>query len=122
MVNFIKQKPFHFRMFERLCENLDKVHINLMLRTKIRWLSRRRVLNRVFELKDELQKYFHETIKEDFANCSEDEHWMQRLSYLADIFHHMNQLKKSLQGLSENILASSDKIYWLQVIKFTGFK
>ena len=39
----------------------------------------------MFELKDELQKYFQETNKQDFANCFEDEHWLKRLSYLADM-------------------------------------
>ena len=62
------------------------------------------------ELKDELQKYFQETIKQDFAKCFEDEHCLHRLRYLADIFHRMNQLNNSLQGPSENILTSSDKI------------
>ena len=48
MVNFIKQRPVHSRMFKRLCENLDKEHRNLLLCTEIRWLSRGKVLNRVF--------------------------------------------------------------------------
>ena len=64
----------------------------------------------MFELRDELQKYFQETNKQDFAKCFEDEKWLQKLSYLSDIFHHMNQLNKSLQGPRENILTSSDKI------------
>ena len=110
MVNFIKQRPVHSRMFKRLCENLDKEHINLLLHTEIRWLSRGRVLNRVFELKDALQEYFQENNKQDFAMCFEDEKWLQGLAYLADIFHHMNQLNKSLQGPRENVLTSSDKI------------
>ena len=55
-------------------------------------------------------KYLQETNKQDFAKCFEDEHWLQNLSYLADIFDHMNQLNKSLQGPRENILNSSDKI------------
>ena len=42
--------------------------------------------------------------------CYEDDHWLHRLSNLADIFHHVNQLNKSLQGSSENILTSRDKI------------
>jgi hypothetical protein len=46
MVNFIKQRPVHSRMFKKLCENLDKQHINL-LHAEIRWLSKGRVLNRV---------------------------------------------------------------------------
>lgn len=65
----------------------------------------------MFELKDEWQKYFQVTNNQDFVKCFEDEHWLQRLSYLADIFHHMNQLSKSLQGPRENTLISSDKIH-----------
>jgi hypothetical protein len=36
IVNFIKPRPVHSRMFKSLCENLDKQHINLLLRTEIR--------------------------------------------------------------------------------------
>ena len=103
IVNFIKQRPVHSKMFKRLSENLDKEHRSLLLHTKIRWLSRGKALNRVFELRDELQKYFQETNKHDFAKCFEDEKWLQKLSYLSDMFHHMNQLNKSLQGSRENI-------------------
>jgi hypothetical protein len=35
---------------------------------------------------------------------------VQKLAYLADILHHMNQLNKPLQGPRENVLTSSDKI------------
>jgi hypothetical protein len=48
IVNFLKQRPVHMRMFKKLCENLDKEHINLLLHTEIWWLSRGRVLSRVF--------------------------------------------------------------------------
>jgi hypothetical protein len=36
MVNFIKHRPLHSRMFKKLCENLDKQHTNLLLHTEIR--------------------------------------------------------------------------------------
>lgn len=94
MVNFIKQRPVHSRMFKKLCENLDKD----------------KVLTRVFELNDELQEYFQGNNKPDFAKCFEDEKWLQRLAYMADMFHHLNQLNQSLQGPGENVLTSSDKI------------
>jgi hypothetical protein len=64
----------------------------------------------VFELKCKLQEYFQENIRPDFAECFKDEEWLQKLTYLVDIFHHMNQLNKSLQGPGENVLTSSDKI------------
>jgi hypothetical protein len=54
MVNFMKHKPGHSRMFKKLCENLDKQRINHLLHIVIRWLSRGTVFNREFELKGEL--------------------------------------------------------------------
>jgi hypothetical protein len=52
---------------KKLCKNLDKRNINLLLHTEIQWLSRGRVLNRVFELKGELQDYFQENSMPDFS-------------------------------------------------------
>ncbi|XP_068115889.1 zinc finger BED domain-containing protein 5-like [Hyperolius riggenbachi] len=114
MVNFIKQRPLHSRMFKKLCEDMDKEHVNLLLHTEIRWLSRGRVLNRVFELKSELQEYFQQISNAHFSGCFEDGEWLQKLAYLADIFQHLNHLNKSLQGPRENILTSSDKILGFQ--------
>jgi hypothetical protein len=73
MVNFIKQRPIHARMFKKLCENLDKQHINHLLHTEIRWLSTGRVLNRVSELKGDLHDCFQENSMPDFAKCFEVE-------------------------------------------------
>jgi hypothetical protein len=97
-------------MFKKLCENLDKQYINLLLHKEIQWLSRGRLLNRLSELKGEFQDYFQENSTPDFAKCFENEKWLEKLAYLAAIFHHMNQLNKSLQGPGENVLTSSDKI------------
>jgi hypothetical protein len=58
IVNLMKQIPIHSRMFKCLWENVDTKHINLLLHAGIRWLSRGRVLNRVFELNGLLQDYF----------------------------------------------------------------
>jgi hypothetical protein len=55
----------------------------------------------VFELKDEFQDYFQENSRQDFVKCFEAEEWLEKLAYLADSFHHMNQLNKSLQGLEK---------------------
>jgi hypothetical protein len=68
MVDFMKKKTIHSGMFKDLCVNVDTPHINLMLHKGIRWLSRGRVLNRVFELKDVLQDYFQENCMPEFAN------------------------------------------------------
>ena len=35
---------------------------------------------------------------------------VKRLAYLADIFHHLNELNTRMQGRNENLLTSTDKI------------
>jgi hypothetical protein len=110
----MKQKPIHSKMFKCLLENVDTQHKTLLLHTGIQWLSRRRVLNRVFELNGVLKDYFLEDCKLDFATFFEDEIWLQKLAYFADIFHHSKQVNKSLQGPRESVFTSSGK--------FVGFK
>jgi hypothetical protein len=88
---------------KKMCENLDKQHINLLLHTEIRWFSGGRVLNGIFWQKGELQDYFQENSRPDFAKCFEGEKWLEQLASLAYIFYHMNQLNKSLKGPGENI-------------------
>jgi hypothetical protein len=87
---------FNPECLKKLCENLDKEHVNLLLQSEIWWLSRGGDLNRVFELKGELQDCFQENNRPDFAKCFEDEEWLKKLACLADIFRRMNQLNKSL--------------------------
>jgi hypothetical protein len=86
VANFIKQRTVHSRRFKKLCGNLDKRHITLLLHTKIWWLSRGTVLNRAFEQKGELQDYFLESSRPGFAKRFEDEEWLEILAYFTHIF------------------------------------
>jgi hypothetical protein len=58
MIDFIKQCPLSSCLFAKLCEGMEKDHGILLLHTDIRWLSRGKVLTRVFELREELHYYF----------------------------------------------------------------
>jgi hypothetical protein len=40
----------------------------------------------VSELKGEMQDYFQANSRPDFAECFEDEEWLEKLAYLADFF------------------------------------
>jgi hypothetical protein len=49
----------------------------------------------VSEVKGELQDYFQENSMPDFAKFFEDEEWLEKSAYLADIFHQMNTVNRA---------------------------
>ncbi len=110
MVNFIKQRPLKSPMFARLCENMQKDRVLLLLHTEAWWLSRGKVLTRVFRLQQELLLFFKENNKASFCECLESTNWQMKLAYLADIYQHLNNLNTSKQGTKESILTSTDKL------------
>ena len=58
IVNFIKSRPLQSRLFKINCEDMNSQHESLLLHTEIRWLSRGKVLTRLFELRNELRNFF----------------------------------------------------------------
>ena len=80
----------------------------------MRWLSRGKVLARLFELQSELKQFLLKQNKHEFYKHLEDYHWIAKLAYMADIFEHMNELNIKMQGISKNILTFSDKLRGFQ--------
>ena len=56
-INFVKANALHDRLFQKLCENED--HQTLLLRTEVRWLSKRNSLVRLAELWDMVLIFVH---------------------------------------------------------------
>jgi hypothetical protein len=57
IVNYIKSRPLNAIVFKLLCEEMGSEHTTLLLHTEIRWLSRGKVLVRVFELRSEIYSF-----------------------------------------------------------------
>ena len=89
---------------------MDSQHQLLILHTEARWLSRRKVLWRVYELHKELHAFFKTEEHKHFCEYLKCDFWLSRLEYSAEIFPHLNSLDRSMQGREENILSSSDKV------------
>src|SRR5690606_598530 len=94
--------PLQSRILKILCEDMGTSHTSLSLHTEVRWLSRGRVLSRLFELRNEVLVFSAERNLELFENFRHID-WLQRLAYLADIFSKLNQVNISLQGKTTNM-------------------
>ena len=51
IVNFVKANPLNTRFFRILCEEMGEGHENVLLHSEVRWLSKGRVVKRVYELR-----------------------------------------------------------------------
>ena len=82
MVNFICSKGFHHRQFQNLLSSLEADFEDVSYYCKIRWLSRGKVLERIFKLKDKIHQ-FMEGKGNPVAEFN-DAKWICDLAFLVD--------------------------------------
>lgn len=92
-------------------------HNQLLLHTEIHWLSRGRILQRFFELRDEAHFFLLET---QFLDMLTDFSWLCMAAYLTDIFEHLNVLNLSLQGHYIDIFELKTRLMPYQKISDLG--
>lgn len=133
IVNYVKSRPLQSRIFKKICEEMGSQHNLLLLHTEVRWLSRGKVLTRLFEIRDELKIFLSGHNKPTFSGYFEllhDEQWLIKLAYLADIFSKLNEVSKSLQGKSTTTFMVRDKMtslknklnFWITCVKEKNFE
>lgn len=109
VVNFIKTRALNSRIFSILCEEMGNDHKHLLLHAEVRWLSRGKVLARLFKLHDEIRMFFT-TTEFHLGNRFNDFAWLAMIAYLADIFTHLNDLNLSLQGTNVTVFTVEDRV------------
>ncbi|GFU40053.1 zinc finger MYM-type protein 6 [Trichonephila clavipes] len=82
---------------------------SLLFYCEARWLSRRKFLQRVYELRNEITIFLE---KENLPEAEKfrDGLFLMKLSYLVDIFEKLNILNLQLQGSNVHMFYTSDKI------------
>ncbi|XP_012620727.1 zinc finger MYM-type protein 6 [Microcebus murinus] len=109
ILSFIKSNALNSRMLTILCEEMRSEHVNLPLHAEVRWISRGRILTRLFELRHEIEIFLNQ-MHSDLAKYFHDQEWVAKLAYLSDIFSLINELNLSLQGTLTTFFNLHNKI------------
>ena len=95
-VNFVRARGLNHRQFQHLLAEMNAQYQDLLYYCEVRWLSRRAMLRRVYELRNEISLFMEQKGTEvpEFA----DPTWMCDFAFLVDVTAHLNQLNVQLQG------------------------
>ena len=72
VVNFIKSRPLHTRLFRVMCDEMEAEHNRLLFHSNIRWFSQGKVLERVTNLQNEISTFLKEQKHEFVDRFSDD--------------------------------------------------
>ena len=98
IANFIRAKGLNHRQFITLLEDCDSNHSGVPYHTTVRWLSVKKVLRRILDLKTEILLFSEIKRKDkDYLQLKQSE-WLSDLAFAVDLFEHMNELNTKLQG------------------------
>ena len=119
MVNKIKRSALATRLFKTMCEDMSEDQVNLLYYSPIRWLSRGKMLTRLYNLRKPICAFFEGGNNDStFNQVLNDDKSIQTLAYLSDIFEDINRLNTNLQKRENNFMDMND--YVLKFLAITN--
>ena len=113
-VNYVRNSATKHRVFKELCKEMGSEFEVLLYYSNVRWLSRGKVLNRVFALRVELAVLLREQ-QHRHADYFENSEFVLILAYMADIFNALNHLNVQMQGGGVNIIEAEEHLKAFQM-------
>lgn len=95
-VNFIKSRGLNHRQFQEFLKKTNAEYGDVTYFCDVRWLSRGKMLKRVFDLRKEIADFMQS--KDKAVPHFSDEEWLADLGFLTDITSHLNDMNQKLQG------------------------
>ena len=84
VVNYVKGSGLNTRLFRQLCMHFYSTHHDLLFYTHVRWLSKGNMLDRVFELRYELETFLDAQRKNDLLLTMKSPGFGTELAYLVN--------------------------------------
>jgi hypothetical protein len=104
--------------FQKFLIEVQAEHDDVLYYTEVRWLSRGKVLKRVFEQKDQIGEFVARKGKP--VHQFSDPEWMTDFEYLTDISLHLNDLNIRLQDKSKLIHNLYDQMKFVRTNSVYG--
>lgn len=95
-VNFIKSRGLNHRQFQEFLKKINAEYGDITYFCDVRWLSRGKMLKRVFDLRKEIADFMQS--KDKAVPHFSDEEWLADLGFLTDITSQLNDMNQKLQG------------------------
>ena len=112
-MNYEQNNAMKRLIFKELCNEISSVFEVLLYYSNVWWLSRGKMLNRVFTLRVELAVLLREQ-QHRHADCLENSEFILVLAYMVDIFDALNNLSEQMQGGGVNIIEVEEHLKTFQ--------
>ena len=119
MANKIKRSALATRLFKTMYEDMSEDQVNLLYYSPIRWLSRGKMLARLYNLRKPICAFFEGGNNDStFNQVLNDDKSIQTLAYLSYILEDINRLNTNLQKRENNFIYMND--YVLKFLTITN--
>ena len=96
IINFVLARGLNHRKFRSLLEEMNAQYQDLVYFCEVRWLSRGAMLQRFYDLRNEIMTFLKQKNARFGIDELGDPDWLTDLAFLTDFTSHMNKLNLQL--------------------------